>query len=425
MPIHELSLKNYRYFETLKIQFGKRLTLLAGGNGTGKSNILESLVVGLHNLFHPLLGQGAPKINKQQVHMQIVPGTDPAHMAPQYPSCVTLSGTTDVSYEMTLEQTSEVGSPKRFYEPKNFTSAMQQWDPQKTLPLLACYWSQRTWIDSERKFAQTAKPSARQDGYAQWFDAASDITGLFLWFKTQEMITLQRTQPLHIFEVVRQAMIRFLPGVHRVYWDIAQDALTLVTDKGALPFNVLSDGYRNMLAMVGTMAYRAALLNPQLGDRVLDETEGVVLMDELDLHLHPKWQQNVAGDLMKTFPKVQFIATTHSPFIIQSIQTGSDVRLINLDDQGDSQVEWMSLEEVAEEIQGVEQSNRHPRYKEMMEAAEHYHAALKEAKTAPPERLESLRKRLDELAKPYGDDPAYQAFLNMERQAANIDRSNP
>ena len=422
MPIQRLSLTNYRCFENFEMGLGERLTLLAGDNGTGKSNILEGLVVGLKNLFPFIIQQGPLDINKQQVRLQAVPGTNPERMAHQYPSIVSLSGTTDIPYTMVLKQHSEVNN-ERSYFPTDIHSMVQQGDTEKPLPLLACYWSQRTWIDSGRHFAETAKPSSRLDGYADCFNAAANITGLFLWFKTQELIALQRGQPAQIFDIVRQALIQLLPGVNRVYWDIAQDALTLVTDKGALPFDILSDGYQNILAMAGNMAYRSALLNPQLGERVLDETEGVVLIDEIDLHLHPRWQQSVVSDLMQAFPKIQFIATTHSPFIIQSIRTGSGIRLINLDDPAGSEVEWLSLEEVAEEIQGVEQSNRHPRYNKMMEAAKQYYAALKNAKKASPEQLESIRKHLDELSKPYGDDPAYQAFLNMERQGSGIDRS--
>ena len=80
----------------------------------------------------------------------------------------------------------------------------------------------------------------------------------------------------------------------------------------------MSDGYRNMLSMVADIAYRMALLNPQLLDKVTEETDGVVLIDEIDLHLHPAWQRYVVKTLKDIFPKVQFIVTTHAPSIIAS-----------------------------------------------------------------------------------------------------------
>ena len=86
------------------------------------------------------------------------------------------------------------------------------------------------------------------------------------------------------------------------------------------PFYHLSDGYRNTLAMAADIAVRAATLNPALSSLAMEETPGVVLIDEIDLHLHPKWQRQIVEDLRGAFPKIQFVATTHSPFIIQSLR---------------------------------------------------------------------------------------------------------
>jgi predicted ATP-binding protein involved in virulence len=71
-----------------------------------------------------------------------------------------------------------------------------------------------------------------------------------------------------------------------------------------------------MLTLIGDIVRRVVKLNLDLGEKALLETPGVVLIDELDLHLHPKWQRRVIKDLKKTFPRVQFIATTHSPQLI-------------------------------------------------------------------------------------------------------------
>ncbi len=82
------------------------------------------------------------------------------------------------------------------------------------------------------------------------------------------------------------------------------------------PFDTLSDGQRGMVALVADIARRMCLLNPQLGDAVLAQTPGIVVIDELDMHLHPAWQRRLPGVLKKTFPKVPFIAASHSPQII-------------------------------------------------------------------------------------------------------------
>jgi predicted ATP-binding protein involved in virulence len=84
-----------------------------------------------------------------------------------------------------------------------------------------------------------------------------------------------------------------------------------------------------MLAPVGDIAYRAVTLNPHLEANILTETPGVVSIDELDLHLHPKWQRRVIENLRTTFPKIQFICTTHSPFLILSLRSGEELLMLD------------------------------------------------------------------------------------------------
>ena len=81
----------------------------------------------------------------------------------------------------------------------------------------------------------------------------------------------------------------------------------------------MSDGYKNTLSMIGDIAYRMAVLNPMLGDKVLEYTSGVVVIDEIDLHLHPQWQQTIISDLNTIFPKIQFIVSSHAPAVINSV----------------------------------------------------------------------------------------------------------
>lgn len=84
------------------------------------------------------------------------------------------------------------------------------------------------------------------------------------------------------------------------------------------PVRMLSDGEKGIISLAADIAYRMALLNPNLLDKVL-ETPGVVLIDEIDLHLHPSWQKKIMGNLMSIFPNIQFIVTTHSPSILLNV----------------------------------------------------------------------------------------------------------
>ena len=87
-----------------------------------------------------------------------------------------------------------------------------------------------------------------------------------------------------------------------------------------MPVSQLSDGYKCTISLIADIAYRMAILNPQLLNKVLVETEGIILIDEVDLHLHPKWQKRILKDLMDIFPKVQFIVSTHAPEVINSVK---------------------------------------------------------------------------------------------------------
>jgi predicted ATP-binding protein involved in virulence len=77
------------------------------------------------------------------------------------------------------------------------------------------------------------------------------------------------------------------------------------------------------------IARRAAILNPHLGGDASSKTKGVILIDELDLHLHPKWQRRIIEDLRRVFPNVQFICTTHSPFLIQSLRSSEELIMLD------------------------------------------------------------------------------------------------
>ena len=167
--------------------------------------------------------------------------------------------------------------------------------------------------------------------------------------------------------------------------------------------------------MIGDLVRRAVLLNPQLGEKVLEETPGIVLIDELDLHLHPKWQRRIIEDLRRTFPKIQFIATTHSPFLIQSLRSGEE--LIMLDGQPTAELGNKSLEEIARGIMGVSRPEVSERYEEMKTVARNYLETLELADKAPEDKLEAFKQELAKSIAPYADNPAFQAFLEMKRAA--------
>ena len=152
------------------------------------------------------------------------------------------------------------------------------------------------------------------------------------------------------------------------------------------------------------------ILNPYQKENVLKNTPGIVVIDEIDLSLHPTWQRKIIGILKELFPKIQFICATHSPFIIQSLEKGE---LITLDHQPlDSKYSGESIEDIAEDVMGVKMAQYSEKKRKMYKAAQNYLKALERAESQ--EDLDALRNEMDRLEAMYSENPAYLALIEQE-----------
>jgi predicted ATP-binding protein involved in virulence len=147
------------------------------------------------------------------------------------------------------------------------------------------------------------------------------------------------------------------------------DLIGKTADGTYLPYSHLSDGYRSIIALAAEIAYRAIKLNPQFGANAVKKTKGIVLIDEIDMHLHPKWQGRIVGDLKRVFPNIQFIATIHSPFIVQSLKANE---IINLDGEISDDPIKKSIEEITEDEMGVDNVRRSKKITEYQKVAAEY-----------------------------------------------------
>lgn len=169
-----------------------------------------------------------------------------------------------------------------------------------------------------------------------------DFEDFFEWLNW-----IKSNEPKQVFNRVKETILSALNADESTYRFIRIEQGQLRLDKvyqedgSSQPVEVsqLSAGEKNLFALVGDLVKRALQLNPVLFEIDFDEnvgtfsnpleyTQGVVLIDELDLHLHPKWQRQIMPTLQRLFPKVQFLVTTHSPFIVQEVD-GSMYRLKN------------------------------------------------------------------------------------------------
>ena len=430
MKIHRISLKNFHGFEHREFSFGSRFNLVIGDNATGKTTLLDALSVGVGSLF---LGFPEPAVPRNlagdEVRLATYHHGDSWTVEPQYPTRVECFGEINGRQgDWLRELTTKDGRTTRQQAEWIRTEALQMSERVAhglpvILPAVSYYGTGRLWAQLRQTRARkvdTLRPNTRFVAYLDCLNPASDVKRLVEWFKTQEMSALQRGVPSATLEAARRTILSCVPGASHVQFDVSRDEMMIRIVDRSLPFAYLSDGYRNMVAMAADIAVRCATLNPHLQEKAAEETPGVVLIDEIDLHLHPRWQRRVVEDLLRSFPKIQFFGTTHSPFVIQSLPPVDGVQLLNLDDEHAEDFANKSVEDISEQIQGIDLPQRSKCFTDMMTAAEKYFAILSRSNGASDEERERLKSELDRLSMPYSDDPAYQAFLKMQRTALGM-----
>lgn len=213
---------------------------------------------------------------------------------------------------------------------------------------MAYYGTGRLWVHKRERprRGESNGDRSRLVGYRAALEAASDQKGFAAWMAKLEYASLQRVgealfsgrdllqledvrSPLH--ESVVKTACACLEGATAFYYNIVKEELWVDFEDGSsVPFAQLSDGQRNTIAVAADIAWRATQLNPHLGEDAPKKTRGVVLIDEVELHLHPAWQARVLDDLTSCFPKIQFVVSTHAPQVMASARVGS-MRLIDRD----------------------------------------------------------------------------------------------
>lgn len=349
MNISKISLKNYRKFEKLEIEFDQRLSVLVGKNGTGKTSILDALAVAVGTFFFALNGVLSIGIRPTDAHNKYFALGEDIDVQKQFPVEIAAEGSMDGREIEWKRSLNSAGGKTRSVDAKDMTSIstsyqerLMKGDASLKLPLVAYYGTGRLWDDHREKRSGIYKQNTRVNGYIDCLDGRANVKLLLDWFKRMAIKGKQNGRQNETYLAVKGAMEQCfsrLTGIEDVLVLVNPDTFAIEinyheTGEGRvqIPLEQLSDGYRCALSMIGDIAYRMATLNPQLAGDVLKETEGIILIDEVDLHLHPEWQQHILSDLTDTFPKVQFIVTTHAPAVINAISGGS---LIVINDNND------------------------------------------------------------------------------------------
>ncbi len=410
MKIKSIHITNFKGIENREIFFNPQMTVLIGDNGTGKSSILDAVSISLGTILsrtnakfgingrksRPLLEN---EVRKVMLSPDNIEYTD-----------VTLAGEMIINDTVTEWKREQKKTSKslNYVHAKGLSDfgkdIVNSLDKNVNLPIIVYHSTARLAFELHGKKNPYEKIGSRLDGYYACLDPRIIKQKFISWFKTFEDSALKFNKDKTLYYAFTGAVSAMVPEWKDIkfHWGL-DDMVGKLADDSWLPLSNLSDGYRSIVRLTADIAYRAIKLNPHLGADVLRETEGVVLIDEIDMHLHPKWQREIVENLKLTFPKIQFIATTHSPFIVQSLKADE---VFNLDgNKIDQHPDSMTLEQNAL-FMGV-QSTDSKQFAEKEQIASQY---LKTVRGEDEDNLAELERLIDNT-----DDPVFKAKLKLER----------
>lgn len=357
LSLRRLELANFRCFGEGAIDFHPDLTVLVAENAQGKSAVLAAAALVLDPIVAELSGSRARPLAADAVRVALV---GKAHMQPCLPMKLKAYGEV-CGTQIEWSRSRASLSPRTGASRKEHQAATNQArelrrtaeaDITRTLPVVAFYRTDRLWssMGGDVRARTERHLQGRWQGYADWTSPASSFSAFVAWYRSaftqlglatskfQDAGSRIEKQIVAVHEAVRMALRP--TGWTAINWErVEGSAISPMThdfisiehqSRGKLPLQFLSDGIQNMVALVADLAYRCVVLNPHLGEVAARETGGIVLIDEIDMHLHPRWQQVVIDLFRQAFPKVQFIVTTHSPQVLSTVDNES-IRLIRLD----------------------------------------------------------------------------------------------
>jgi len=327
MYLSDIHIENFKKIKNADFEFTRDFNLIIGDNGTGKTSILEAIAVFLGGYLAGIDGVNTIHFSKDEICRENELLGDGSNNI-QYRTPIKVSATLLIEgqrYYYT-RQKKAINSSRSTVEPKEIRRLATEMvkDSKSVLPIISYQSFSRISNQKKDKWEDPfSSDFSRVIGYVDCLEEASNTKMLTNWCKRMEQIAWQKEKKIMEYEAVKEAVAQFMQLMLeqkniKIFYDKRTEELMYSNASEELPIRLLSSGFRTLLGMVFDIAYRMAILNPHLMNKIITQTPGIVLIDEVDMHLHPKWQWKVVDALKKTFPLVQFIATTHSPMIISS-----------------------------------------------------------------------------------------------------------
>lgn len=331
MILRSIDIENFKGIEKLHVEFQEGVNLLIGNNGAGKTSLLTAIAVLLSDFFSTIISKPGRRIVRETIGEDaytttVVIGGAVSHTMPHYP--IVIEGTSFLYgenrvHKIIKKNPNSLQETQDFKIPDIFKDSIG--DPEVSMPLLCFQRAGRGKTIEGRKDKITLANEApeRSQGYQSSFSKELNMDEIQSWCVQMEFTTFQRKQEIREYKVFQSLVRKFMSMIDEnakqstVYYSSLVGSLVYFDGVTEQPIHQLSSGYQAIICMIIELAYRAVLLNPAMDD-VGEQTEGVVLIDEIEMHLHPTWQWKVIDALKATFPKVQFIIATHSPIILSS-----------------------------------------------------------------------------------------------------------
>lgn len=336
MHLQELRLQNFRCFTDATISFDERLTVLVGKNGSGKTAILDAAACFLNQIVEVYMeGENFTKFFLDKRKDRNIETAENLKMSLTLQHNGVPTTLQEPEDSNTITYGLRPGMPGFTKLPNEKVSKILL--PEDDRYIISYYNSGRLSFQLDDKHIQDDQgvKSAYRYCLAPWLS----------WNATIEWIDRHDAYEARQFRdgnknfrdlelsAMREAVKDALPDFENLSFDGLKSEVTVTrkTDGQKLSFWQLSDGYRAMLALILDLARRMAIAN---GERYTAEgrsilsSPAIVLIDEIELHLHPGWQQTVLPSLLEIFPNTQFIVSTHSPQVLSSIAS-KHIRLLD------------------------------------------------------------------------------------------------
>lgn len=365
MKINNLKVDNFRLFDDMKLQLNGKNTVIFGVNGTGKTSILKSINLLYANIINQIVNRKELKQNLNIELDDIKYGKTQTKLEADF-----FIENQLISYNRTMIRKS--GKRSQDLESLKILASIFQDkyvsdEKQENIPIFVNYGTNRLVLDIPIRI----RTKHQFDIYAAFDKAIEnriDFRTFFEWFRNQEdyeneckvqNADLQFTDKT--LDSVKKAMLVMLDGCTNLRV-ARKPRLEMKVDKNGVGLNVsqLSDGEKCTMALFGDLARRLTIANPNLDNPLLGE--GVVLIDEIELHMHPFWQRNVVGKLRETFPNIQFIITTHSPIVLSEIDDEFNIYFLQNKEASSEVIEFKRLDGfdanyILEEFMGTKSMN--------------------------------------------------------------------